>query len=97
LDLKIIWSSALFIPNHCLTTACFTYRITAGLKVETDIITSIAENIMEQAVILVIMYVETYKFLTSHCQTLFSFAVSLLTLAISLREIEGKMSKLPIK
>ena len=57
----------------------------------------VAVSLIGPAAILVIMYVETYKFLTSHCQTLFSFAVSLLTLAISLREIEGKMSKLPIK
>jgi hypothetical protein len=37
------------------------YRITAVLKVETDIITSIAASPIGRAVILVIMYVETFK------------------------------------
>ena len=38
-----------------------TYRITTLMAVETDIITSIAGSSIEQAVILVIMYVETFK------------------------------------
>ena len=37
------------------------YRITAVLKVETDIIASIAASSTGQAVILVIMYVEIFK------------------------------------
>jgi hypothetical protein len=37
------------------------YRITAILKVETDIFTSISESPIEQAVTLVIMHVETFK------------------------------------
>ena len=37
------------------------YRIMAVLKVETDIITSIAARPIGRAVILVIMYVETFK------------------------------------
>ena len=36
-------------------------RITAALKVETDIITSIAASPIGHPVILVIMYVETFK------------------------------------
>ena len=37
------------------------YRITAVLKVETDIIVRIAARATERAVILVIMYVENFK------------------------------------
>ena len=37
------------------------YRITAVLKVETDIITSIEDNLMGRVAILVIMYVKTFK------------------------------------
>lgn len=38
-----------------------THRITTLMAVETGIITSIAGSSIEQAVILVIMYVETFK------------------------------------
>ena len=38
-----------------------TYEITAVLKVKTDIITSIAVRLIGRTVILVIMYVETFK------------------------------------
>jgi hypothetical protein len=37
------------------------YRITSVLKVETDIIASITASTMGRVVILVIMYVETFK------------------------------------
>ena len=40
---------------------CDKYRKTAVLKVETDIITSIKASLIGQAVILVVMYVETFK------------------------------------
>ena len=39
----------------------YKYRITAVLKVETDIITSIGDNLMRRVAILVIMYVKTFK------------------------------------
>jgi hypothetical protein len=38
-----------------------TYRITTVLKVKTDIIVSIAASSIGRAVILVIMYVKTFK------------------------------------
>ena len=38
-----------------------TYRISAGVKVETDIITSIAASPIGSTMIQVIMYVETHK------------------------------------
>jgi hypothetical protein len=37
-----------------------TYRIMSDLKIETDIITSIASSLIERAVILVMMYVATF-------------------------------------
>jgi hypothetical protein len=37
------------------------YRITAVFKVETDIITNFTMSLVEQAVILVIMYAQTFK------------------------------------
>ena len=37
-----------------------TYRIMSDLKIETDITTSIASSLIERAVILVMMYVETF-------------------------------------
>ena len=46
----MIWKSRLF-----------EYRITTVLKVETDIITSFRVNLTGRVVILVIMYVETFK------------------------------------
>jgi hypothetical protein len=38
-----------------------TFRVTAVLKVDTNIITSIAADSIERAVILVIMHVEIFK------------------------------------
>ena len=70
------------------------------MKVETDIITSIAVSLIGRAGILMIMYVETYKTdvivfinnvtLTNHFQY---YRVSSLMQTISLGEINGKMSK----
>jgi hypothetical protein len=37
-----------------------TYRIMSDLKIETDIITSIASSLIERAVILLMMYVATF-------------------------------------
>ena len=85
------------------------YRTMAVLKVETDIITGITVNIIERVVILVIMYVETFKTdvisfignvimgLMSWRPSISSSRVSSLTLIISLNKIKGKISKLPIK
>jgi len=78
------------------------------LKVEIDIIASIAASPKGQAVIVVIMYVETFKtdvivfiddalgYLTSHLPIIVSIGVNSLILTISLCEIKGKMSKLQI-
>jgi hypothetical protein len=73
------------------------------MKVETDIITSIAVSLIGRAGILMIMYVETYKTdvivfinnvtLTNHFQY---YRVSSLMQTISLGEINGKMSKISI-
>ena len=73
------------------------------MKVETDIITSIAVSLIGRAGILMIMYVETYKTdviifinnvtLTNHFQY---YRVSSLMQTISLGEINGKMFKISI-
>ena len=84
------------------------YRITAILKVETDIITCITVRLTGWAVILVIMYIKTFKTkvtvfisniimcLTSHWQIIFKIRISSLIQTISPGEIKGKMSKLSI-
>ena len=88
-----------------------TYEITAVLKVKTDIITSIAVRLIGRTVILVIMYVETFKtdvnllvFLVldvimwrSDWPIFSSIRVTKLILIISLNVIKGKMSYLMIK
>jgi len=80
----------------------------AVMKVKTDIIVSIAAVQTERAVILVIMYVETFKTdvidlissvmicMMSHWLIIFSIMVSPLILKISQDKIKGKMYKLPI-
>jgi len=81
----------------------------AVMEVETDIMDSIAVSPIGLAVILVIMYVETFKtvvivfignvkmHLMSRWLIIFSIRVSLFILTISLIEIKVKMSKLPKK
>jgi hypothetical protein len=39
----------------------FIYRIAAVMKIETDVIASIATSLIERAVVLVLMYVQTFK------------------------------------
>jgi len=81
------------------------YRITAVLKVETDIITSIVESPVERAAILVIMFVKTFRTdvtvigniimsLTSHSHRpiIFSIRVSSLKLIISFSWDQRKWS-----
>lgn len=84
------------------------YRITTDLKVETDIIVSMAASLIGCAVIPVLSYVKTFKLdvivfignmiicLTSHWAITFSIMVSPLILKISFCDIKGKMYKLPI-
>jgi len=79
-----------------------TYRISAVLKVKTDIITCITESLIGQAAILMVMYVETFKTdvivfidnvimcLMTHWPIISSIRVSLLILTISLGEIKRK-------
>ena len=78
------------------------------MKVETNIITSIWASLIGRTVILVIMYVKTFKAdiivyisdvimcLSSHWLIFFSIRVSLLRLAMSLAEIKRKISMLLI-
>ena len=87
-----------------ITVCCYShkkYRVTSVLKVEKDIITSITRSPIQQATILVIMYVMTFKTdvtmcLKSHRPIFFSIGASLLILEISLSKIKGKMHKLQI-
>ena len=83
----------------------YTYRITADLKVETDIIISIVESPIGRDVIIcvkilkaeVIVYIgNAIICLTSRWPIIFSIRVSLLILTISLGEIKGQMIKLQI-
>ena len=69
-----------------------TYRITKNLTVETDI-KSFSVSLIVWAVILIIVFDETF---TSQWSIFFSITVSSLRLTISLVEIKGKKSKLPI-
>ena len=78
-------------------------------EVETDIMASLAASPIGQAVILVIMYVETFKtvaiifignvkmHLMSRWLIIFSIRVSSFILTISLIEIKVKVLKLPKK
>ena len=77
-------------------------RITAVMKVEIDIITYISASPIQQAVILMIMYVKTdvIVFISNiiiclrlHSQIIFSIKASLLILTRSHYEIKGEMSK----
>ena len=75
------------------------------MKIETDIITSTASSLIGCAVILVIMYVETFKtddivFIGNVIMCvgvtltdIFQYQSVMLILKISLCEIQGKMSK----
>jgi butyrate kinase len=51
----------IIVMSFLYSVASNIYRITAVLKVETDIITSIAAGLTKQAVILVLKYVEIFK------------------------------------
>ena len=85
-----------------------TYRITAVLKNETDIITNIASSPIEWAAILVIMYVDSFKTnviklidniimcWTYHRSKMFSIRGSSVILTISRCEIRVSMTTLPI-
>jgi len=77
-------------------------RITAVMKVEIDIITYISASPIQQAVILVIMYVKTdvVVFISNiiiclrlHSQIIVSIKASLLILTRSLYEVKKEMSK----
>ena len=79
------------------------YRITAVMKVETDVIASITASMIGRAAILVMMYVEIYNIyfivfigyvtLTDSLQ----YQSQFIYLMIRLNEIKGKISKLLIK
>ena len=84
------------------------YRIMAVLKVETDIITSIAASLTGWAVKLVIMYVAIFKtgvivFIGKVKMSLWTdliflwIKVSSVIQTLSAAHIKGKMSNLPIK
>jgi hypothetical protein len=93
------WTWHIYINSQLL---CNKYRITAVLKVETDIITSIGDNLMRRVAILVIMYVKTFKMevivfigikrhnVTSHWPIISSIRVTKLILTKSLNEIKRK-------
>ena len=78
------------------------------MKVRTNIIVSITAGQTERAVILVIMYVKTFRTdvivlissiiicMTSHRLIIFSIMASLLILKISHDKIKGKVLELPI-
>jgi hypothetical protein len=61
LNAKLPTPDNIHIKHKRWTHTSSTYRITAIVKVETYIITSIAMSLMEWVVILVIMYVKTFK------------------------------------
>ena len=111
------WVEILFFPyyTYCIqrlfcnsSSKTVHIELTAVMKVETDIITSIAASPIGWNVILVLVYVETFitnvivfvgniiMCLMSHWQIIFSITVSWLILTISLGEIKGKMSKISI-
>ena len=55
----------LFYTSTCIIITIIIYRITVVMKVETDIIASIAASLIGRAVILVIMYVTVWPIITS--------------------------------
>ena len=99
LFLSAVWrqhkQNWLYRKHPCTNHWEHTYRITAVLKVEIDIIASIAPSPKGQAVIVVIMYVETFKtdvivfidnvlgYLTSNWPKIFSMRINSLILTIS--------------
>jgi hypothetical protein len=89
-------------PGNCPASYRWT---TQSMKVETNIITSVSVSPMERVVILVIMYVKTFKTdiidfigqirmcLMSHWLIIFCILVRSLIPTISPSEIKGKMSE----